>query len=34
MILIFLVLAAIGLMYLIVGRAFRTEGVELSIGAG
>jgi iron(III) transport system permease protein len=34
MILIFLVLAAIGLLYLIVGRAFRTEGVEITLGAG
>jgi iron(III) transport system permease protein len=34
MILIFIVLAAIGLMYLIVGRAFRTEGMELTMGAG
>jgi iron(III) transport system permease protein len=34
MILIFIVLAAIGLMYLIVGRAFRTEGVEITMGAG
>ncbi|MCI0476690.1 MAG: hypothetical protein L0Y55_10620, partial [Anaerolineales bacterium] len=34
MILIFIVLAAIGLLYLIVGRAFRTEGVEITLGAG
>lgn len=34
MILIFIVLAAIGLMYLIVGRAFRTEGMEITMGAG
>jgi iron(III) transport system permease protein len=34
MILIFLVLAAIGLLYAIVGRAFRTEGVAMSMGAG
>jgi iron(III) transport system permease protein len=34
MILIFIVLAAIGLMYAIVGRAFRTEDVEMTIGAG
>ena len=32
--LIVIVLAAIGLMYVIVGRAFHTEGVELSLGAG
>lgn len=34
MILIVIVLAAIGLMYLIVGRAFRTEGVHITMGAG
>ena len=34
MILIFIVLAAIGLMYAIVGRAFRTEDVEMTMGAG
>jgi iron(III) transport system permease protein len=34
MILIFIVLAAIGLMYLIIGRAFRTEGMEITMGAG
>ncbi|MDP3045937.1 MAG: iron ABC transporter permease [Chloroflexota bacterium] len=34
MILIFIVLAAIGLMYAIVGRAFRTEDLAVSLGAG
>jgi iron(III) transport system permease protein len=34
MILIFIVLAAIGLMYAIVGRAFRTEDLASSLGAG
>ena len=34
MILIFIVLGAIGLMYAIVGRAFRSEEVALSLGAG
>jgi len=34
MILIIIVLAAIALLYLWAGRAFRTEGVELSMGAG
>jgi iron(III) transport system permease protein len=34
MILIFIVLAAIGLMYAIVGRVFRSEDVALSLGAG
>lgn len=34
MILIFIVLGAIGLLYVWAGRAFRTEGVELSLGAG
>ncbi len=33
-VLILIVLVAIGLMYAIVGRAFRGEGVELSLGAG
>lgn len=33
MILIFIVLAAIGLMYLWAGRAFRTTGIETSLGA-
>ncbi len=33
-VLILIVLAAIGLMYAVVGRAFRTEGVELTMGAG
>jgi iron(III) transport system permease protein len=33
-VLIVIVLAAIGLMYAIIGRAFRGEGVELSLGAG
>jgi iron(III) transport system permease protein len=33
-VLIVIVLAAIGLMYAVVGRAFRTEGVELTMGAG
>jgi hypothetical protein len=34
MILIFIVLAAIGIMYAIVGRAFKTEDLALSLGAG
>ncbi|MBI5349310.1 MAG: ABC transporter permease subunit [Chloroflexi bacterium] len=34
MILIFIVLAAIGLMYAWAGRAFRTTGIETSLGAG
>lgn len=34
MILIFIVLAAIGLMYAWAGRAFRTTGVETTLGAG
>ncbi len=34
MILIFIVLGAIGLVYLWAGRAFRTEGVEMTLGAG
>ena len=34
MVLIAIVLVAIGLMYAIVGRAFRGEGIELSLGAG
>jgi iron(III) transport system permease protein len=34
MILIVIVLAAIGIMYAIVGRAFRTEDVALTLGAG
>ena len=34
MILIFIVLVAIGLMYAIVGRAFRSEDVALTLGAG
>ncbi len=34
MILIFIVLGAIALLYLWAGRAFRTEGVEMSLGAG
>jgi iron(III) transport system permease protein len=33
-VLIVIVLGAIGLMYAIVGRAFRGEGIELSLGAG
>lgn len=33
-VLIVIVLVAIGLMYAVVGRAFRAEGVELSLGAG
>jgi iron(III) transport system permease protein len=33
-VLILIVLAAIGLMYAAVGRAFRTEGIDLSLGAG
>ncbi len=33
-VLILIVLVAIGLMYAIVGRAFRSEGVELTMGAG
>ncbi|CAG0970814.1 Molybdenum transport system permease protein ModB [Anaerolineae bacterium] len=33
-VLIVIVLVAIGLMYAIVGRAFRGEGIELSLGAG
>jgi iron(III) transport system permease protein len=33
-VLILIVLAAIGLMYAVVGRAFRTEGIELTLGAG
>ena len=33
-VLILIVLVAIGLMYAIVGRAFRGEGVELTMGAG
>jgi iron(III) transport system permease protein len=33
-VLILIVLAAIGLMYAVVGRAFRAEGVELTMGAG
>ncbi len=34
MILIFIVLAAIGLMYMWAGRAFRASGIETSLGAG
>jgi len=34
MILIFIVLAAIGLMYAWAGRAFRTSGIETTLGAG
>ncbi len=34
MILIFIVLGAIGLLYLWAGRAFRTEDVEMTLGAG
>lgn len=34
MVLIVIVLAAIGLLYLWAGRAFRTEGVEMTLGAG
>jgi iron(III) transport system permease protein len=34
MILIFIVLAAIGLMYAWAGRAFKTTGIETSLGAG
>lgn len=34
MILIIIVLAAIGLMYLVLGRAFRSQGVDLSVGMG
>ncbi len=34
MVLIVIVLGAIGLLYAIIGRAFRGEGVELSLGAG
>lgn len=34
MILIFIVLGAIGLLYIWAGRAFRTEGVEMTLGAG
>jgi hypothetical protein len=34
MILIIIVLAAIGLLYAVVGRAFRGAGVETTLGAG
>ncbi len=34
MVLIVIVLAAIGLMYLWAGRAFKTTGIEMSLGAG
>ncbi len=34
MVLIFIVLGAIGLLYFWAGRAFRTEGIELTLGAG
>jgi iron(III) transport system permease protein len=34
MVLIFIVLGAIGLVYLWAGRAFHTEGVEMTLGAG
>jgi iron(III) transport system permease protein len=34
MVLIFIVLAAIALLYFFVGRAFRTEGMEMTLGAG
>ena len=34
MVLIFIVLGAIGLMYAWAGRAFRTTGIEMSLGAG
>jgi hypothetical protein len=34
MVLIAIVLAAIGLMYAWAGRAFKTTGIEMSLGAG